>query len=83
MTAAAPPGDPRLDGHGPAARRLLDERDVLVSEPADFAKNRRFDRPHGESLDSPERPVVLLTARPSYLLDHGNGTVLAAGVYEL
>lgn len=74
MTPPAPPGDPRRSGLGAAARRLLDERNVLDADSAGFAKNRHFDRLHGGNFDGPEKPVVLFTACPHDLLDHGGGS---------
>ena len=64
MTLLAPPDDPRRGSLGPDARRLLDERNVMDAESADFAKNLHFGRLHGGNLDGPEKPVVLFTACP-------------------
>ena len=73
MTPTAPPGDPRRGSLSAAARRLLDKRNVLDADSADFALNRHFDLLHGGNLDGPKRPVVLFTACPHDLLDHGGG----------
>ena len=75
MTPPAPPGDPRRGSLGAAARRLLDERNVMDAESADFAKNLHFGRLHGGNLDDPEKPVVLFTACPHDLLASSSAAV--------
>lgn len=73
MTSRALPIDPALGSLSRAAVELLGKRNVLDADSADFAKNRHFRRLHGGNLDGPEKPIVLFTACPHDLLDHGGG----------
>ena len=73
MTPPALPIDPAPGSLSRATVELLGKRNVLDAASADFAVNRHFDRLHGGNLDGPAKPVVLFTACPHDLLDHGGG----------
>ena len=62
----APPPAPDWGRLCPDAVRLLTERKIMNTPPADFARNRHFGRLHGGGLDGPDKPAVIFTACPNY-----------------